>query len=191
MAYSPPRMSAQPSSPSAMSPGDSGVRQDRRERLVVVELEEEVERALVDRPVHRRARQQRRRDEQLVADRLAARPRDGADERAEPEPDRRAGRTAARRSPTAGPASRACRRTGCARSGGATGGCRRPNAGDDAQRRHPRTSRRRMVRTVRTRADRRRASSGRRRGSTAATGSSVDRPERQRRGSARRRGTAA
>ena len=57
-----------------MSPGDSGVDEDRVEGLVVVELEEEVERALGDRAVHRRAREQRRRDEQLVRDRLAAGP---------------------------------------------------------------------------------------------------------------------
>ena len=63
-------------------------RQDRREGLVVVELEEEVERALADRPVHRRARQQRRRHEQLVRDGLAARARDVADQRPQPEADR-------------------------------------------------------------------------------------------------------
>ena len=62
-------------------------RQDRREGLVVVELEEEVERALVDRAVHRRAREQRRCDERLVGDRLAAGARDRADQRADPEAD--------------------------------------------------------------------------------------------------------
>jgi hypothetical protein len=61
-------------------------RQDRDEGLVVVQLEEEVERALVDRPVHRRAGKQRRRDEQLVRDLLATRPCDRADKRPIPKP---------------------------------------------------------------------------------------------------------
>ena len=88
IAYSPPRISAQVSSPDRDVARRQRRRQDRREGLVVVELEEEVERALADRPVHRGAGQQRRRDEQLVRDRLAARARDRPDERAEPEADR-------------------------------------------------------------------------------------------------------
>ena len=127
--YSAPRMSAQPSSPSEMSAGDIGVVRIDGEGLVVVELEEEVERALGDRAVHRRRGEQRRRDEQRrtgSAGRPARRRRRRA---ARARTRSTAGRTAARRSPRRARASRACRRAGCARSCAAPAGCRTRTSG--------------------------------------------------------------
>ena len=74
MAYSAPRMSAQAISPRAMSAMPSGVESDRVVSLGVAQLEEEVERGLVDRAVHRRRGEQAGATKTRVADRLAVGP---------------------------------------------------------------------------------------------------------------------
>ena len=56
--------------------------------LLVVELEEDVERAVVDRAVHRRGSQQRRRDEHRVRNIPSVGPRNLADEDTQPEAHR-------------------------------------------------------------------------------------------------------
>ena len=63
-------------------------REHRVVRLLVVELEEHVERGLGDRAVHRCRGEQRRRHEQRVRDRHAVRTRDVADQPADAQPDR-------------------------------------------------------------------------------------------------------
>ena len=74
--------SAQATSPAATSGGPSGVERIGVVRLRVAQLEEEVERGLVEGPVHRRGRHQARRDEGRVRD-VA----DVPDERAQAEAD--------------------------------------------------------------------------------------------------------
>ena len=102
-----------------------GRRQDRRERLVVVELEEEVERALVDRALHRRS--SRATPAQRTAgtgSRLATGPRDRADQRAEAEPDAEQIEERLEEARQHARASRACRRTGSARPAAGIAGSR-------------------------------------------------------------------
>ncbi len=73
--------------------------EDRVVGLEPLELREDVDRRLVDRPVHRRGREHRRRDELLVRNELAL-VGDVADELARRRCRSRAGRRRARRSPT-------------------------------------------------------------------------------------------
>ena len=111
-------MSAQAISPSGHVGDAQRGRQHRVVGLRIAQLEEDVERGVVDRPVHRRRGQQPRRHEDRVRDRLAAGQDDVADEPADARSRSRAGRRPARRSPTRGRSRSAGRPSRCARPGG-------------------------------------------------------------------------